>query len=117
MRTLRHPVFLICLILFCINQVLELAHIYIEYLFSYLDDLLSMPIVLTIILTAERLYFSDNRFVLPWHYTLAAVVLFSIFFEWLFPLFSQRHTADAWDMAAYAIGAVLFHFSINKPLP
>lgn len=116
MRTLQHPVFLISFFLFCANQILELTGIYIEPLFGYLDDLLCMPLVLTLILAAERAYFDARRFVLPWHYTLAAVVLFSLTFEGLLPLFSQRHTADLLDVLAYSGGALLFHFTVNKPL-
>lgn len=116
MRTLRHPVFLLCLLLFCANQALEQSGIYLEPLLSYLDDLLAMPVVLTLILAAERAYFRNSSFVLPLSYTCAAVLLFSIFFEGIFPLVSVRHTADVWDIAAYAAGAVLFHVIINKPL-
>jgi hypothetical protein len=116
MRTLRQPLFLACVLLFLINQGLELSSVFIPLLFSYLDDLLAMPIVLTIILAAERIYFRNNNFVLPLGWVVGAVVAFSVFFELMLPPFSQKHTADWLDAVAYSVGAVLFHLIINKPL-
>ncbi|WP_162428073.1 magnesium citrate secondary transporter [Pontibacter pudoricolor] len=114
MRTFAHPVFIACLTLFCLNQLLEWQHVYIAPLHSYLDDVLCMPVVLTVALAAERVYFGNYSFVLPLYYSLWAVLLFSIFFELLLPRLSDLYTADVWDVLCYSCGAVLFHFSINK---
>jgi hypothetical protein len=116
MQTLRHPLFIISVLLFSINQLLEQAHVFIPLLFSYLDDLLAMPIVLTLILAAERAYFGDNSFVLPWAWVVIAVLAFSVFFELVLPPFFPKHTADWLDVVAYTFGALLFHVTINKPL-
>jgi hypothetical protein len=116
MHTLRHPVFLVCVALFLINQALEQAGVFIPLLFSYLDDLLAMPIVLTIVLAAERVYFRKENFVLPLGWVVGAVAAFSVFFELMLPPFSQKHTADWLDVVAYTLGAVVFHFTINRPL-
>ncbi|WP_299706216.1 magnesium citrate secondary transporter [uncultured Pontibacter sp.] len=116
MRTLRHPVFLVSVVLFLVNQALEQTGVFFPLLFSYLDDLLAMPIVLTIILAAERIYFRKDDFVLPLAWISGAVAAFSVFFELILPPFSQKHTADWLDVVAYAVGAVLFHFTVNRPL-
>lgn len=116
MRTLLHPVFLICVFLFIGNQALELAGLYFPLLFSYLDDLLAMPIVLTIILAVERIYFQNDSFVMPLAWLAGAVVAFSIFFELLLPPIYSKHTADWLDVVAYTLGALVFQFTINKPL-
>ncbi|MDX5481196.1 MAG: magnesium citrate secondary transporter [Hymenobacteraceae bacterium] len=116
MRTLRHPIFLVCALLFLLNQALELALVFIPVLFSYLDDLLAMPIVLTVVLAAERAYFRDNSFVLPWTWVAGTVAAFAIVFEIALPPFSPKHTADWLDAVAYTLGAVLFFFTINQPL-
>ncbi|WP_299989871.1 hypothetical protein [uncultured Pontibacter sp.] len=116
MHTLLHPVFLVCALLFVGNQALELAGFYFPLLFSYLDDLLAMPIVLTIILAAERIYFQNDKFVLPLAWLVVTVVAFSVFFELLLPPIYSKHTADWLDVMAYTLGALIFQFSINKPL-
>lgn len=116
MRTLRHPVFLFFALLFLINQALELGGVFIPLLFSYLDDLLAMPLVLTLILAAERTYFRNNSFVLPGSWVAIAVVAFSVFFEILLPPFFPKHTADWLDVVAYTLGGALFYITINKPL-
>ena len=116
MRTLRQPVFIICLVLFILNRALEWKEVFLWPLYAYLDDLLAMPIVLAVVLTAERLYFKDNKFTLPRRYIVWAVVLFGLFFELLLPALATRYTADAVDVLAYAIGGAVFHVWLNKPI-
>lgn len=116
MRTFAHPVFIVCLLLFCLNQLLEWQQIYIALLPAYLDDALCMPLVLTIALAAERGYFGNYSLVLPLKYSVWAVLLFGIYFELLLPLISPVYTSDALDVLFYSIGAIVFQLTINKPL-
>lgn len=116
MSTFRQPLFIFFLILVAVNQALELSGVYIWPLHTHLDDLLVLPLALTIALGAERLYFKNPYFVLPLHYTLLALLLFSLVFEGLLPLLHSRYTADLWDVLAYAAGAVIFQVWMNKPL-
>ncbi|TXK33742.1 hypothetical protein FVR03_18975 [Pontibacter qinzhouensis] len=117
MQTLRHPFFLLCFFLFLLNQVLELAGFYIWPLHTHLDDLLCLPLVLTLVLSVERRYFNSPEFVLPLSYVLSAFVFITVVFELLLPLFYTRFTADAFDVLAYAAGGITFHLLLNKPLP
>ncbi|MDX5481587.1 MAG: hypothetical protein LPK07_07870 [Hymenobacteraceae bacterium] len=114
---LRHPFFLICLVLFCLNQLLELQQLYIWPLYAYLDDLLCLPITLTMALAGERAYFRSPAFTLPKRYILLAFLLFTVVFEGILPLFSARYTADVLDIAAYALGGYAFQYILNKPAP
>ncbi|GAB3825351.1 hypothetical protein GCM10028895_34860 [Pontibacter rugosus] len=106
MQTLLNPLFILSFILAAANQVLELNQVYIWPLHTHLDDLLVLPLTLTIALAAERAYFRKPGFILPWRYTWLAVLLFSVMFEGLLPLLHTKYTADLWDIAAYAAGAV-----------
>lgn len=112
--TLWHPVFCVSMLLFVLNQTLELAQVYIWPLHTHLDDLLCLPISLTIILAAERLYFQNPEFILPRRYIVLAVLLFGLVFEGILPLLSARYTADIIDVFAYIIGAAIFQASINR---
>ncbi len=116
MRTLQQPVFILCVALFAINQLLEWRGVYLQPINFYLDDLLCMPVVLTIVLAGERLYFGDNGFILPVKYVAVAVVLFSLWFEVVLPLFSATYTSDILDVLFYSLGAILFLATINRPL-
>lgn len=116
MRTLRHPLFLLCLLLFGISQLLEQLKILIWPVYTHLDDLVCLPVSLTVVLAAERAYFCAPKYILPLRFTLLALLLFSIVFEVTLPLFSEKYTADVLDIVAYAIGAIAFHNFTNKPL-
>ena len=115
MNILRHPFFLLSVLLFCLNQVLEQLQLYIWPLHTHLDDLLCLPVVLTLILASERLYFQNPYFVLPRAYTISAVLLFSLVFELLLPVLHVKYTSDIWDVIAYGVGALLFQTIINRP--
>ncbi|WP_299758799.1 magnesium citrate secondary transporter [uncultured Pontibacter sp.] len=116
MQTFRNPVFILCLLLAVGNQALELSKVYIWPLHTHLDDLLALPLTLTVALAAERLYFKNPYFVLPKQYTLLALLLFSVVFEGLLPRLHNKYTADAWDVLAYMVGALIFQVWLNKPL-
>lgn len=104
-----------CLLFFGANQLLELNKVYIWPLHTHLDDLLALPIILTVALAVERAYFRAPRFILPLRFSLLALLLFSVVFELVLPLFSPKHTADALDVVAYAIGGAVFHKVLNRP--
>ncbi|MHA6248621.1 magnesium citrate secondary transporter [Pontibacter sp. CAU 1760] len=116
MQSLRHPLFLVCFALFCLNQFLEQAQVYVWPLHAYLDDLLCLPISLQIILAVQRAYFKNPAMVLPARHIAFAVIAYSVCFEWLLPLYKPVYTSDSWDVLAYAIGAVVFYTFLNKPL-
>ena len=116
MKSLRHPLFITCTLLFCLNRLLEQMQIYIWPLYAYLDDLLSMPLTLGLILAVQRAYFKDLTMTVPVAHVVFAVATFAIFFEFLLPLYREAYTADMLDVIAYAVGALAFHLLMNKPL-
>jgi hypothetical protein len=113
--TLAHPVFLLALLIFLLNQALEGMGIFLRFIHSYSDDLMCLPVVLTPALAGLR-YFLGSQFCLPVSKILTALVLFSVTMEIILPLFSFRHIADAADVVMYALGGAAFHFLINRPL-
>lgn len=117
MKLLTHPVFILCVLLFGLNQSMEKVGVYIWPLHTHLDDLLCLPIVLTLILIAQRLYFKNAHYTHPKRHLLIALLLFSVVFEWMLPMLSGRYTSDPLDIAAYTVGALLFQVTINKPAP
>jgi hypothetical protein len=114
-RTLSHPVFIISLLIFLVNQALEYRGIFVPVIHSYSDDLMCLPVILTLALAGFRFYLG-KRFCLPVSKIMTALILFSISMEIILPAFSSRHTADPADVLMYALGGVTFHFLINRPL-
>ena len=82
---------------------------------SYLADLLSMPIILTLALYAYRrlvarsctLVFPDSWLWLAWLYV-------AVWFELLLPAVSARAVADPFDVVAYALGTLAFRAWLNR---
>jgi membrane protein YdbS with pleckstrin-like domain len=67
MSVLRSPVFIICLVLFIIHQVLQKVYgQHYPLIDNYLDNLLAMPVILTLFL-AERivLFKKEKNYRLP----------------------------------------------------
>ena len=99
-----------CLLLFLINQGLVLFEVpRPEVISSYLDDLLVMPIILTICLFGTRYVHSDHNLRLSIVSALSVAVLYSFYFEAYLPERSSRYTADWFDVALYFVGALLFY--------
>ena len=111
--TLSNPIFLICVVLALINQLLEKAFgIFILLVHSYLDDLLCFPIVLTLGLAAYRSFWPNYRLT-AWH-VWPTVLIYAIYFEWYLPQTSAVYISDVVDVLMYALGALIFQQFINR---
>lgn len=113
MEVLRRPLFLICAGLFALHQALQwFFKIHLPFADAYLDNILAMPIVLTLWLAEKQLLFKKER---TYELSLAEIVTATIYIllitEWLFPLLSSRFTADGWDILFTALGSLLYYFS------
>jgi len=82
---------------------------------SYGDDLLCLPLVLSVVLTAHRLSLRSIRFTLPGFHGLLAVVLFGILFEGILPVTGARAVADPLDILMYLAGFLVFQAGLNQP--
>ncbi|KAA3439488.1 hypothetical protein [Rufibacter hautae] len=83
------------------------------WLRSYLDDLLCLPLLLTVTLFLMRmLYGPQVRFT---KYHIGFVVAYvSLVFELLLPRYMERYTSDLLDVVLYALGGWFFHRFLNK---
>lgn len=79
----------------------------------YLDDLLCLPLVLTVTLFVLR-YFYGTQLRLSRYQMAFAVIYFSLAFEVFFPKFMPRYTSDWLDAALYAVGGFIFYRFLNK---
>ena len=82
---------------------------------SFGDDLLCLPLVLSVVLTAHRLSVRSCRFTLPGFHGLLTVALFGIFFEGILPLLGAGAVADPLDVLMYLAGFLVFQLGLNQP--
>ena len=99
--------FWLCLVLFLIHQLLQKGFgIYLPFLHAYLDPFLAMPILLGIF-DWERHWRYGAEPLRVWEVVVVTIV-FSILFEWYFPRWNARFTADWWDVVAYGLGTAIY---------
>ena len=108
------PLFLLALILFIFNE-LNLGfskQFYVQY---YLNDLIA-PIVLLTLTSLFLMLIYRDIFIFSKAQLLFFFLYLSFVFELLLPYLSSSFTADKYDLVAYAIGTILFHYLINQKL-
>jgi len=102
------------LMVFSVNQFLERLGIGVPFLYSYLDDLIVIPLVLSVYHLWQMQVRKDPAYRLPLAVPALAFTGFSFHFEWLLPRYSARYTSDVWDIAMYATGALLYMIFFNR---
>jgi hypothetical protein len=116
METLKSSLFIICSSLFLLHLVLQhLLKINIPLADAYLDNLLAMPVVLTLLLAERRHFFNKGiSYQLPLLEIFLATAYVSAISEWLFPWISKRFTFDPLDFLFFFLGAGIFYLVHNK---
>ncbi|WP_299601096.1 hypothetical protein [uncultured Aquimarina sp.] len=80
---------------------------------NYLNDLLCMPLVLSVCQLAVRKLKNDTRILLPMPLLILVTIGYSIYFEWYLPQYDDRYTADWLDVLMYFIG-MFFFYAVEK---
>ena len=116
MEILKSPVFLVCCLLFVVHQFLQkVLHMTVPVVDPYLDSFLAMPILLTLLVAERRVLFRRGfSYSLTVLDIIVATIFIALIAELVFPALSSRFTADWVDVIAYALGSMLFYFTINK---
>lgn len=116
MSVLKNPHFWIPALLFWVNQYLEKVQgVFIPFVHNYFDDLQAMPVILGITLQVFRwIHRAKGAFVFTKIQILVGTAYISFLFEVLLPQWSDKYTADPWDVLCYGLGSVYFYFFINR---
>jgi hypothetical protein len=117
MKLILNPFFLLALGLYLVNRFLLPLLNLTQYQVPYLNDVLALPVVLTVALWLQQKLFPRScRHRLNGGQVIFAVVYVAVFFEGILPALSDRFTRDYWDVGAYVLGGILFYFLFNpKP--
>jgi len=81
---------------------------------NYFNDLVALPIVLSICLWSVRKLHNKPKFQLSFLQCLMMVLFYIIFFEVYLPKTNPRYTADTIDSVLYLVGGLLFYFVHKK---
>src|SRR5690606_15364543 len=99
----------VCLILFLLHHYLQyIARFSFAMLDSYLDPLLFMPILLTLITWERQLMYKNRLYTLSLMHIFGYLLLVSVLCEVVLPMWTERMTADVWDVLFYALGTILY---------
>ena len=115
MRILKSPVFIVCCILFVLHQFMQkVMGVSIPIVDSYLDTLLAMPIILTLLVAERRVLFRRGE---NYRLTIPDVIVATLFVafvsEVIFPALSDSFTGDWLDLVFYSLGSLVFLLTIN----
>lgn len=116
MQVLKSPVFIISLVLFIIHQIMQkILDIHFSLFDRYLDNLLAMPIILTLLMIERRyLLGRKHTYSLSLLEIFIATVFIIVVAEIAFPLLSRDFTTDWWDVLFYALGSTIFYLTVNQ---
>jgi len=98
---------------FGLNQLALHAGYSIPFTAFYLDDLLCLPIVLSIIQYVQRKRYG-LQFKLPLSHVIISVAFITVVFEAVLPAVSTRFRGDLFDVLFYTVGGTLFYGFNNK---
>jgi len=113
MKLPKMYIWLVLVFIFILNQILERAfQIRIPLLYSYLDDLLVIPIVLGMYQLLMQQF--NKKFTTPWYMVLLAITMLSVHFEIIMPQISQKYTSDIFDVLMYIMGGTLYMAFLYK---
>lgn len=109
-KYVKHPLFLVCCLTLIAHQLIEkVIGLAFPLLDNYLDDVLAMPIILTIVYVEQRYVWKRIHQRLKITEVLLYTLVFAIFFEEILPQFHEGYTRDNWDYLAYLVGSLLFY--------
>jgi hypothetical protein len=90
-------------------------NLYVPFLSDYLADLLCLPIVLSSIhFLMSGMRAVPKGFELSLAMIIAAIIAFSVVFEFVLPKINEKYTADPFDILAYFLGGINYYYYRRK---
>lgn len=86
-----------------------------NWIFFYLNDFLVIPIVGFICLHVFWFLKKDKTIRINTFLIFTLVVIYSVYFEVYLPKYSERYTADFWDVICYILGGITFYILQKLP--
>ncbi len=109
LKVLHCYVFLSLALFVCVQAWKYFCGIRSNWVFHYLNDFLTIPMVATICLHGVWFLKKDSSIRLNIFTILSLVIMYSIAFEYYLPKQSFRYTGDIWDVVCYSLGGIVFY--------
>lgn len=107
---LKKPIVWLIFATATVVYVLQQLNVYLPPLINnYLNNLLCMPVVLTLCLVVLQIIKNNIRLTIPIFVIASITVYYIIYFEWFLPKINTRYTADPIDAVLYIAGAIAFY--------
>ena len=107
-NTTKIAIYLLLFIISMVVYVFQKLNITLpKWINNYLNDGIAMLLVLKIV-DVVVYYIYKKQITRNIQYVIGIVIYFSFIFEYLYPKFHSRYTADWWDVLVYFIGAIVF---------
>ena len=107
-------IWLVCAVVYLGLQVGHLRQKVPSLVDFYLTDVLCLPLVLGLVLGAQRLWSADREGKLPLWHGVSAVIIYSVYFEVLLPRWNEQAIGDPLDGLSYLLGWLIFEIFINR---
>lgn len=114
--TFYTKLFVIAAVTYVANKGLYYSYGYIPFLHDYLNDLLAMPVILSLALFLMRLIYRNVHYILSKTQVVFAVIYLALVFELILPFLSTNYVGDIIDVICYMAGGFLFYKFGNKPI-
>ncbi|ALU25123.1 hypothetical protein HMPREF9714_03165 [Myroides odoratimimus CCUG 12901] len=79
-----------------------------SFINNYVNDILSIPLTMAVILVILRLWKGSTYQLSPLMIT-SVVLYYTFYFEYYLPQHTSRYTADLYDIGCYILGGILFY--------
>jgi len=76
---------------------------------NYVNDLLCVPIVLAITQKLIQLFKKSHNYIISVKVIFFVVFYYSLYFEYILPLYKTRYTGDFIDVVLYILGGMIFY--------
>jgi hypothetical protein len=111
MHLVRTPFFLLASSAYLVNRFLLTCLELPQYKIPYLNDVLCLPVTLTLALFLQQQIFPGTaRQRLNPAQIIFTFLYFTFFFEGILPAQADRYTRDWLDVVAYAAGGLVFYY-------
>lgn len=107
-NTTKRSIYLLLFLISMVVYMFQKLNIALPKLINnYLNDGIAMLLILKIVdVVVYNIY--QKQLARNIKYVIGIVIYFSFIFEYLYPMFHSRYTADWWDVLVYFIGAIVF---------